>query len=127
MTSHNEIKTVMEAIKARKLGTSKRIKIAECFLKLAIAGSGRQLSMKNLIERANPNPSEINLLLMYIDDMENVVLAYVIIGCRNILAEAGYQYDIEALKNMCHLSSAGMTTLQQPSKQSNKTWKPFSL
>lgn len=127
MTSHNEIKTVMEAIKGRKLGTSKRIEIARCFLKLAIEGSGKQLSMRDLIEKANPNRSETNSLLIDIDDMENVVLAHVIIGCRDILADAGYQNDIETLKNICRLSSAGMTTLQQLSKQSNKTWKPFSL
>lgn len=127
MTPHNEIKTVMQAIQARKLGIPKRNEIARCFLNLAIAGSGRELSMQNLIERANPNPSEINFLLMHLDDMPYVVLSHVIIGCRDILADAGYQYDIEALKNMCHLSSAGITTFQQPSKKSNKTWKQFSL
>jgi hypothetical protein len=129
MTPHYEIKKLTDALKAKKLSKSEMEGMAQCFLKLAITSAGERFSIETLIKKANPNGTEIKPLLMHPDAMTWAILAHIIIGCQQFLADTGQTIDIEALMKLCQTRKDGSSTLKidSPDEKPKITWKPFSI
>ncbi|MDP3291665.1 MAG: hypothetical protein Q8M43_06505 [Sulfuricurvum sp.] len=129
MTPHYEIKKLTDALKAKKLSKSEMEAMAQCFLKLAVAGTGERFSIETLIKKANPNGTEIKPLLMHPEAMTWAILAHIIIGCQQFLADTGQTIGIEALMQLCQKGKNGSSALKidSPDEKPKITWKPFSI
>ncbi|HAS74845.1 MAG TPA: hypothetical protein DCS67_11940 [Clostridiales bacterium UBA8960] len=129
MTPHYEIKKLTDILKAKKLSKSEMEGMAQCFLKLAATSTGERFSIEALIKKANPNGTEIKPLLMHPDAMTWAILAHIIIGCQQFLADTGQNIDIEALMKLCQTRKDGSSALKidSPNEKPKITWKPFSL
>ena len=129
MTPHYEIKKLTDTLKAKKLSKSEMEGMARCFLKLANASLGEKLSAETLIRKANLNETEIKPLLMHPDAMTWAILAHIIIGCQQFLADTGQNIDIEALMKLCQKRKDGSSALKidSPDEKPKITWKPFSI
>lgn len=129
MTPHYEIKKLTDVLKAKKLSKSEMEGMAQCFLKLAATSTGERFSIEALIKKANPNGTEIKPLLMHPDAMTWAILAHIIIGCQQFLADTGQNIDIEALMKLCQTRKDGSSTLKidSPNEKPKITWKPFSI
>lgn len=129
MTPHYEIKKLTDILKAKRLSKSEMEGMAQCFLKLAVASTGERFSTEALIKKANPNTTEIKPLLMHPDAMTWAVLAHIIIGCQQFLADTGQTIGIEALMKLCQKGKDGSSVLKidSPDEKPKITRKPFQI
>ena len=102
-------------------------RMAQCFLKLVIAASGKNLSMDKLIKEANPKMTEIAPMLEE-PQMTSAKLAHIIIGGSILMMKSNAYLTLEEIEELCKKTKNGsseMAILQE--KKETKGWAPFKL